>query len=191
MALSIGGGKNKSKGTSSQTTNQTQTTSFNPTFQAQLDRRLAEVGGRQYQGLDANSYEQFMNPFQQEVIDAATNDINANRARSATELTARQAGSGAFGNDRRGIYEAELQGQYDRTLASTLAGLRSGGYSQALGVAQGENANRNNFQGQLDQQLNALLALMAQGNQTTNMAGTQSGRTTGSGSQFGFNRSFG
>lgn len=179
-------GKNKSKSKTNQSFNQTSSTSYNPAFQGQLNDQLARLNGQTYRALGANDYQQYESPYQQEVIDAATADLNANRDRAMTQQQSDIAGAGAFGDKRRGIYEAELAGQQDRTMATTLAGLRQAGFSQAQGIAQGENANRNQFDANSQQQILQLLALLGQGNQTTTGSGTSNGTTRNSGLNFGF-----
>lgn len=178
MALSLGGSKNKSKGSSNQQFDQTAQTSLSDRSWNMLTGRMGELGGQEYRALDPNAYQSYMNPYQQEVIDATTADINANRDRAANQQRSDIAGAGAFGDDRRGIMEAELAGQYDRTLATTLGGLRSRGFSEAQGVAQGENSNRNQFDANTQNQINQLLALLGQ-ETNTRTRGTQSGQTRG------------
>ena len=178
MALSIGGNKSKSKGSSNQSFDQTGSTRLSDRSWNMLTGRMGELGGQEYRALDPNAYQDYMNPYQQEVIDATTADINANRDRAANQQRSDIAGAGAFGDDRRGIMEGELAGQYDRTLATTLGGLRSRGFSEAQGVAQGENDNRNQFDANTQAQINQLLALLGQ-ETTTTTQGTQRGQTRG------------
>jgi hypothetical protein len=190
MALSLGGSKNKTKGSTNQTFDQTGSTTLSDRSWDMLTGRLGELGGQQYQALDPNAYQAYMDPYQNEVIDATTADINANRDMAANQQRSDLAGAGAFGDKRRGVMEAELTGQYDRTLATTLAGLRSGGFRQAQGVAQGENANRNQFDANTQAQINQLLALLGQ-ETTTNTRGNSQGRTRGTGMGLNFGYTYG
>lgn len=188
MALSFGKSKNKSKSTSNQTMSQTSTSALTDDSRAILQQRLAELNGQEYSALDPNAYEAFMDPFINEVIDATTADINASRDAEANMQRQAMLARGALGtSDRRGVREAELAGRYDRTLASTTAGLRSLGFRQAQGVAQAENANKNNYQAALQQQINQLLSLLANDRVTTttgNSSGVSTGKQTGM--NFGF-----
>lgn len=188
MALSIGGNKNKSKSTSNQTMNQTSTSALTGDSRALLQQRLAELNGQEYSALDPNSVEAFMDPFTGQVIEATTADINASRDEEANAQRQAMLARGALGSsDRRGVREAELTGRYDRTLASTIAGLRSSGFRQAQGVAQAENANKNTYQASLQQQINQLLSLLANDRVTTttgNSSGVSTGKQTGM--NFGF-----
>jgi len=190
MALSLGGDKKKSKATTNQTTSGTQTSTLTGDSAALLKARLAELGGQTYSGLNPSDIAQYENPYQDQVIDATAADINASRDEEAN--TARQAAlaRGPLGSsDRRGVREAELAGRYDRTLATTIGGLRARGFDNATGVAQTENANKNTFQQSIQQQVNALLALLA-GDRTVTTNGTASGTQTGSsyGLDFGFKK---
>jgi hypothetical protein len=180
--LSGGASKSKSKGSQSQTFDQTAQTSLSDRSFGMLNDRLGQLGERDYQALDPNAYKDYMNPYQQEVIDATTADLNAQRGLAQNQQRSDLAGAGAFGDDRRGIMEAELAGQQDRTLATTLAGLRSRGFEGAQGVAAGENSNRNQFDQNTQAMLNQLYALL--GNETTTRqtgksSGTSRGTTTG------------
>ena len=78
----------------------------------------------------------FMSPFQTNVIDATMARLAQNRAERDAATKAQMAASRAFGNERRGVYEAQLAGEEDLNTAQTLADLYSRGYSQAAGYAQ-------------------------------------------------------
>ena len=79
----------------------------------------------------------FMSPFQTNVIDATMARLAQNRAERDAATKAQLAASNAFGNERRGVYEAQLAGQEDLNTAQTLADLYNRGYTQAAGFAQG------------------------------------------------------
>ena len=79
----------------------------------------------------------FMSPFQTNVIDATMARLAQNRAERDAATKAQMASSRAFGNERRGVYEAQLAGEEDLNTAQTLANLYNQGYSQAAGFAQG------------------------------------------------------
>lgn len=78
----------------------------------------------------------FMSPFQTNVIDATMARLAQNRAERDAATKAQMAASRAFGNERRGVYEAQLAGEQDLNTAQTLANLYNQGYSQAAGFAQ-------------------------------------------------------
>lgn len=77
----------------------------------------------------------FMNPYQQNVIDATMARLNQARAERDAATKAQLAASRAFGNERRGVYEAQLAGEQDLNTAQTLANLYSQGYGQAANLA--------------------------------------------------------
>lgn len=183
MALSFGKNKSKSRQETSQSFNQT--TGLTDRARGLLADRIGQIGGQEYRSLDPDAYKAYEDPYQQEVIDATTADIMAARAKAMNADRSMLAGAGAFGDDRRGIVEAETSGEYDRTLATTLAGLRSGGFRFATGVAQDENSNRNAFDADLQRRLDALYALMADERTTSG-----SSKGLAKGRQSGFNLGF-
>jgi len=79
----------------------------------------------------------FMSPFQTSVIDATMARLAQNRAERDAATKAQMAASRAFGNERRGVYEAQLAGEQDLNTAQVLADLYNRGYTQAAGFAQG------------------------------------------------------
>lgn len=188
--MAIFGNKNKSKSSSTQQSSGTQTSSLTAASRDALLARMNQIQSQSYQGLDPTAYQAFESPYQQDVIDATTADIQAARALEANNARqAMLARPGGAMSDRRGVAEAELSGRYDRTLATTLAGLRQAGFQQAQGIAQQENTNRNQYQVGLDQQINQLLALLANDRViTSNSTGSQSGSTSGFNLGFGYGK---
>ena len=91
--------------------------------------------------LDPTGYQQFMSPYQKEIIDTTMQeyDIQAGKGRQAISDQAYQAG--AFGGGRHGIQAAEYQASSDRDRAALLAGLYGQGYQQALGLQQQQLGN--------------------------------------------------
>jgi len=79
----------------------------------------------------------FMSPFQTSVIDATMARLAQNRAERDAATKAQLASSRAFGNERRGVYEAQLAAEQDLNTAQVLADLYNRGYTQAAGFAQG------------------------------------------------------
>ena len=190
MAFSLGGSKNKSKQSSNQTTSQTATSTLTDQSRNLLAQRMAEIQGQEYAAFDPSQIDQYLNPNTQAVIDATSADIDASRGEEANAQRQAMLARGALGSsDRRGVREAELTGRYDRTKATTIAGLRQRAYEQATGVAQGENTNKNTFSANVQAQINQLLSLLANDRVTTSN-GTASGSATGSqsGLNFGFSK---
>lgn len=120
-------------------------------FQTAIDAATQQVGMPQLQqatqvaeraaGYTPQQFQQdvsgFMSPFQTNVIDATMARLAQNRAERDAATKAQMAASRAFGNERRGVYEAQLAGEEDLNTAQTLANLYNQGYSQAAGLAQG------------------------------------------------------
>tara|TARA_R110002020_G_scaffold68659_3_gene179565 strand:- start:4301 stop:5911 length:1611 start_codon:yes stop_codon:yes gene_type:complete len=79
------------------------------------------------------AYQQFMSPYQQEVIDATMQDYQQELAKQQSQLGL-GAGS-AFGGSRFGVAQGELGAQGAQGMASTLANLRQQGFGQANQLA--------------------------------------------------------
>ena len=78
----------------------------------------------------------FMSPYQSQVVDATMAKLAQARAERDAATKANLAASKAFGNERRGVYEAQLAAEQDLNTAQTLANLYQQGYGQAAGLAQ-------------------------------------------------------
>jgi len=103
--------------------------------QKYLEQSVAGMGG--IAGLyDPSSVSAFMNPYQQQVIDAATKQINRQGDIQRQNLQAQAVRSGAFGGSREGIQQREL----DRAIAdqsnAAIIGALSSGYNTAQQQAQ-------------------------------------------------------
>lgn len=187
MSFSLGG--NKSKSSSNQQFNQSQSQGLSDWSKGLLSGRMDDLKGQSYEGLNPGDVDQWMNPQTDAVINATTADIEAARARAGNDQRKAMLARGALGSsDRRGVYEAELQGNYDRTLATTVGGLRANAWDKAAGIAGNESANRNNYNQGIQQQISQLLAILAGNDTVSRSSGTSSG--TQKGSQFGFNAGF-
>jgi len=77
----------------------------------------------------------FMSPYQESVVDATMRRLAQTRAERDAETRARLASARAFGNERRGVYEAQLAAEQDLNTQQTLANLYQQGYGQAAGLA--------------------------------------------------------
>lgn len=110
----------------------------------------------------------FMNPYQQQVVDASINAINQEAARTGNALTgnmgARENRGGAlsFGDSASAIQRAELERNRLNTVANTASALNQAGYTQA------QNAALNTMQNDVTNALNAspIMATLAQQNRT-------------------------
>lgn len=99
----------------------------------QVAQRAAGYSPQQFQ----QDVSGFMSPFQTNVIDATMARLAQSRAERDAATRAQLASSRAFGNERRGVYEAQLASEQDLNTAQTLANLYNQGYTQAAGFAQG------------------------------------------------------
>lgn len=96
-------------------------------------QRAAQYSPQQFQ----QDVQGFMSPYQENVVDATMRRLAQARAERDAATKAQMASSRAFGNERRGVYEAQLAGEQDLNTAQTLANLMQQGYGQAAGFAQG------------------------------------------------------
>ena len=109
------------------------------------------------------AYQQFMSPYQQDVIDTTLREFDTQAAKGLPQLAAQAIGAGAFGGGREGVQRAEYQQASDRNRAALLAQLQQSGFSQAQNLAQQNIANQLNLgqaqQGFLGQDVGALSTL--------------------------------
>lgn len=96
---------------------------------------LGSVGGGMY-GFSPSSIAQYMDPYQQDVIDQAMRDIGRQAKIQEQSLGAKAVGSGAFGGSRQGVAQAELGRATLDQKARTSAQLRASGYESAAKRAQ-------------------------------------------------------
>lgn len=176
----------RSKETSNQTMNQTATSSLSDRARGMFDQQIGNLRNMAYDPVASEDIARFSNPYQQDVIDATMAQLGQGRLLARNQLNSDLGAAGAFGDKRRGILEAELEGQQDRTTASTLAGLNSANYGQALQAAMSENQNQNAYGLNIQQLISQLLAGSYGQEGTTRTTGAQSGVTKRSGLGFGF-----
>ena len=81
--------------------------------------------------------QQFMDPFQQEVIDAAFRDISRAGEMERQKLSDAAVGAGAFGGSRDALLQAEQYRGQMQQMADTAARLRSAGFQQAQQMGMG------------------------------------------------------
>ena len=179
--LGVGGSKGTSKNKA--TTAQTQTNTLSDRAAGMLNQGISDVQGMQYQGFDPSQVSKYQSPYTQQVIDTSLAQADQTDAQARAQQQSDVAAAGAFGDRRRGIYEAELQGNQSRDRASLIAGLNDRAYTGAREIAVGENQNQNAYA----LQLQALLAQLRSGfanEGTQTMNGTQSSK--GSNTNIGF-----
>lgn len=95
------------------------------------------LSGTQQAGMGPN-INQFMNPYNQEVIDRSMGDIGRAQQIAMNQLGTQASQAGAFGGSRQGVAEALTNEGFIKQMADTAAGLRQQGFGQALGAAQNQ-----------------------------------------------------
>ena len=85
---------------------------------------------------DPQSYQAFMNPYQKEVMDNYTKEMQRQFDISRQGRASQALGAGAFGGSREGVLEAEAQRGFTDRLGAGIANLLAGGYQQAQTQAQ-------------------------------------------------------
>lgn len=125
----------------------TATTTLDASTQAALDdyRRRAGAKYQSYQNMpppNLEGVEAFFNPFQSQVIDATRGDFAHQRGVAAQAADDDVVKAGAFGGDRAGVYRAVAESGINRDEASTVAGLRSGGWQDAVAQLFAERSRR-------------------------------------------------
>ena len=104
----------------------------------------------------------FMSPFQQQVIDTTLAEFDRNRAVQEQRIRDQQASLGVLGAGRAGVQLAEFQTGSDRDRAALQAQLLSSGFGQAQQAAQQALANQLGLAGAQQQFSGALQGLAGQ-----------------------------
>lgn len=96
--------------------------------------------------------QQFMNPYQQQVIDEAVKQINRQGQLAQQNLAAQAVRTGAFGGTREGVQRAELERNLAETKNAAIVNALQQGYGQAQQAAMQSAAQRANVGTTLGQQ---------------------------------------
>ena len=88
------------------------------------------------------AYQQFMSPYQQDVIESTLAEYDIQAAKGLPGLAAQAIGAGAFGGGREAVQRAEYQSASDRNRAALQAQLLQTGFGQAQQLAQQAQAQR-------------------------------------------------
>ena len=150
---------------------------FQPFLQqgaAAVGQGIGQLGTAQQRvaaaGIDPTSYQQFMNPFMEDVIATTQQDIADKGAQQQLQAQARAAGQGAFGGSRQAVLQGQIAADVMDQQARTGAQLRSAGFQQAQNLAQQaaqQQLRQAQLTGQLGQTTGALGAQIGQmGTQT-------------------------
>ena len=134
-------------------------------FQPFLQQGSAAVGqgimGAQGASYTPTSYQQFMDPYTEDVIAATQADIARQGQMQQNQAQASAVGSGAFGGSRQAVMQGEIARNVMDQQARTGAQLRSQGFAQAQQAAQ-QAANQQLRQAQLTGQLGVSQAGLGQ-----------------------------
>jgi hypothetical protein len=140
----------------------TQTATIDPYTQgaqrSNYETAVQKFGGATYNPLGAEDISRYMNPFQQDVIDASLNTLNDQEKRTLNGNNDAAIRAGAFGGSGSAVQNALTQGEYDKNRGSLVAGLNATNYGQAVNTAQSENTAQNNFPLLIQQLLNGTVA---------------------------------
>ena len=132
------------------------TKSFGPQFVAGQDplqksaESLALTGIGQYQpfltsaaaSAGPTAYQQFMSPYQQDVIDTSLAEFDRQTQAGIPALNKAAIQAGAFGGARQGVQQAEFLSNQARNRAALQAQLQQQGFTQAQSLAQQNLANQ-------------------------------------------------
>ena len=143
----LSGGKSKQTSTQTQSGSQSGTTGVDAATQAKIDEiyRAAQASGGAMpsgvtQGMDAltgnrDAARQFMNPYQDQVIDAINKQYGVGNEMALRTTNDAATRAGAFGGSRHGIAEGTALAENARNRDSQVAGLLGQGFEGAMGRA--------------------------------------------------------
>ena len=134
---------------------------FQPYLQQGGDAVQQGIAGAQSASFTPTSYQDFMDPYTEDVIATTQADIARQGAIQQNQLGAGAVGAGAFGGSRQGIAQGEIARNVMDQQARTGAQLRSQGFAQAQQSAQ-QAAQQQLRQAQLGGQLGVSQAGLGQ-----------------------------
>ena len=97
--------------------------------------QAAAQAGQAAQFMGPTAYQQYMSPYQQDVIDTTLREYDVQAQKGLPGLAAQAISAGAFGGGREGVQRAEYQSTSDRNRAGLQAQLLQQGYGQAQQAA--------------------------------------------------------
>ena len=121
--------------------------SFRPFLQTAAAQAgdAATAAGQAGQFVGPQAYQQFMSPFQQDVIGATLSEFDRQAQKGLTSIADQALAAGAFGGGREGVQRAEYQAASDRNRAALQAQLLGDAFGQAQRAAQQQFANQMNL----------------------------------------------
>ena len=88
------------------------------------------------------AYQQFMSPYQQDVIDTTLREFDVQAAKGIPSIAAQAVSRGVLGGGREGVVRSEYQTTSDRNRAALQAQLLQQGFGQAQQAAQQQFMNQ-------------------------------------------------
>jgi len=152
---------------------------FGPQFIAGQDQLTKDAQALAQQGIGAykpfltsaaastgpTAYQQFMSPYQQDVIDTTLAEFDVQAAKGIPGIAAQAVSKGVLGGGREGVMRAEYGAASDRNRAALQAQLLGQGFAQAQQAAQQNMQNQLQLgtaqQGFMGQDVGALSTLGA------------------------------
>jgi hypothetical protein len=124
------------------------------------------------------AYQQFMSPYQQDVINATLGEYDIQAQKGLPQLAQQAISAGAYGGGREGVQRAEYQATSDRNRAALQAQLLQQGFGQAQQAAQTAFGQQQNLATQ-QQNLAQLAPQLAAGQiaALTTLGGVQQAQT--------------
>jgi len=98
-------------------------------------QQAATQAGQAGQFMGPQAYQQFLSPFQQDVIKTTLDEFDVQAQKGIPAIAAQAIGAGAFGGGREGVARAEYQQASDRNRAALQAQLLQQGFGQAQQAA--------------------------------------------------------
>jgi hypothetical protein len=108
----------------------------------QLGTAASTLGGIPTGAATSAQIQQFMSPYQSQVIDASLQEFDRNKAIQEQQIRDQQTALGALGSGRAGVQLAEFGTGAARERALLQAGLLQQGFQQAQGARQQDIQNR-------------------------------------------------
>ena len=127
--------------------------------------QAATAAGQAGQFVGPSAYQQFMSPYQRDVIDASLKEFDIQSQKGLGSIAQSAIQSGAFGGGREGVARAEYMSASDRNRAALQAQLLQQGFGQAqqaAGQAFGQQQALAQQQQALSTQQQALAGLSPQ-----------------------------
>ena len=100
-----------------------------------LAGQAAQQAGQAGQFMGPQAYQQFMSPYQKDIIDTTLAEFDVQTQKGLPGLAAKAISAGAFGGAREGVQQAEFLSNQNRNRAALQAQLLGQGFGQAQQAA--------------------------------------------------------